>query len=84
MSRRISPLIAFLLLLFCLGLHFTNVATTIDTIRPGQSLTTSNYIQSANGKFRLGFFSTENSTKHYVVIFYTDNTFYMNNIRYED
>jgi hypothetical protein len=32
----------------------------------------------------LGFFSTENSTKHYVVIFYTDNTFYVNNIRYED
>jgi hypothetical protein len=42
-----------------------------DTLRPGQSLTTSlsDYIESAGGGFRLSFYSTENSTKHYVVIY---------------
>jgi hypothetical protein len=62
MSSRISQLF-----LFCLGLQFTN-ATVTDTIRPGQSLTTSEYIQSANGRYKLGFFSQKNSIKYHVGI----------------
>ncbi|KAG2682428.1 hypothetical protein I3760_11G190900, partial [Carya illinoinensis] len=41
-----------------------------DTIRPGQSLTTSETIVSAKGKFELGFFSPANSTRNYVGIWY--------------
>jgi hypothetical protein len=75
MSPVISPLIASLLLLFCLALLYTNATITdSDTIRPGQSLNTSEYIQSANGKYKLGFFSTENSTKYYVATFYSNTT----------
>jgi hypothetical protein len=66
---------ASLPLLFCLAFHFTNATTTIfthtdttDTILPGQSLNTSDSIVSANGSYVLGFFSPENSTKHYLVI----------------
>jgi hypothetical protein len=72
MSCRIPPHIASLPLLFCLALHFTNATfftdSIGDTIRPGQSLNTLEYMESATGSFRLGFFSTENSTKHYVKI----------------
>jgi hypothetical protein len=69
MIRRISPLIASLLLLFCLALHFTNATLFADTILPGQSLNTSDSVVSAERRFGLGFFSPENSTKHYVVIY---------------
>jgi hypothetical protein len=62
MSSRIS-----LLFLFCLGLQFTN-ATVNDTIRPGHLLSTSEYIQSPNGMYELGFFSQGNSTKYHVGI----------------
>ncbi|KAE8125443.1 hypothetical protein FH972_020250 [Carpinus fangiana] len=72
----ISPLIASLPLLFCLAFHFTNATTTTtiafndtDTILPGHSLNTSETILSAERMFRIGFFSPENSTKLYVVIF---------------
>jgi hypothetical protein len=75
MSPIISPLIASLLLLFYLALLFTNATITdSDTIRPGQSLNTSEYILSANGMYRLGFFSTANSTKYYVAIFNSNAT----------
>ncbi|XP_062170588.1 G-type lectin S-receptor-like serine/threonine-protein kinase B120 [Alnus glutinosa] len=74
MSPIISPLIASFLLLFCLALLFTNATITdSDTIRPGQSLNTSESILSANRKYKLGFFSTENS-KYYVAIFYSNTT----------
>ncbi|KAG6637710.1 hypothetical protein I3843_11G192200 [Carya illinoinensis] len=69
MSRRISPFIPTLLLLFCLGLQLANGSVT-DTIGPGQSLTTSETIVSAKGKFELGFFSPANSTRNYVGIWY--------------
>ncbi|KAE8125447.1 hypothetical protein FH972_020254 [Carpinus fangiana] len=69
MIRRISPLFASLLLLFCLALHFTNATLFADTILPGQSLYTSDSVVSAERRFGLGFFSPENSTKHYVVIY---------------
>ncbi|KAB8915433.1 hypothetical protein FH972_026816 [Carpinus fangiana] len=69
MIRRISPLIASLLLLFCLALHFPNATLFLDTIPPGQSLNTSDSVVSAERRFGLGFFSPENSTKHYVVIY---------------
>ncbi|KAG7957766.1 hypothetical protein I3843_11G191700 [Carya illinoinensis] len=69
MSRRISPFIPTLLLLFCLGLQLAKGSIT-DTIRPGQSLTTSETIVSAKGKFELGFFSPANSTRNYVGIWY--------------
>jgi hypothetical protein len=66
---RISPLIASLLLLFCLGFHFTNATTiTGDTIRAGQSLNTLETIESANGMYELGFFSQENSAKYHLGI----------------
>ncbi|KAG6689831.1 hypothetical protein I3842_11G194100 [Carya illinoinensis] len=69
MSRRISPFIPTLLLVFCLGLQLANGSVT-DTIRPGQSLTTSETIVSAKRKFELGFFSRGNSTRNYVGIWY--------------
>jgi hypothetical protein len=65
MSSRIS-----LLFLFCLGLQFT-YATVTDTIRQGQSLNTSDYIQSANGMYKLGFFYQENWTKYHVGIWFS-------------
>ncbi|KAE8125450.1 hypothetical protein FH972_020257 [Carpinus fangiana] len=65
----ISPLIASLLLLFCFGFQFTNATTiTGDTIRAGQSLNTFETIESANGMYKLGFFSQENSAKYHVGI----------------
>jgi hypothetical protein len=64
---------ASLLLLFCLGLHFTNVATTTDTIRPDQSLTTSDYIQSANGKFGL-WVSFQQKTQPSITWLYSTQT----------
>ncbi|KAG6689832.1 hypothetical protein I3842_11G194200 [Carya illinoinensis] len=69
MSRRISPFIPTLLLLFCLGLQLANGSVT-DTIRPSQSLTTTETIVSAKRKFELGFFSPGNSTRNYVGIWY--------------
>ncbi|KAG7957767.1 hypothetical protein I3843_11G191800 [Carya illinoinensis] len=69
MSRRISPFIPTLLLLFCLGLQLANGSVT-DTIRPSQSLTTTETIVSAKRKFELGFFSPANSTRNYVGIWY--------------
>jgi hypothetical protein len=60
---------------FFLALLFTNATVTdSDTIRPGQSLTTSEYILSPYGKYKLGFFSTANSTKYYVAIFNSNAT----------
>ncbi|KAG6689836.1 hypothetical protein I3842_11G194400 [Carya illinoinensis] len=69
MSRTISPLVPAFLLLLCLGLQLANGSVT-DTIGPGQSLTTSETIVSAKGKFELGFFSPGNSTRNYVGIWY--------------
>ena len=73
MISRISPLIAFLLF-FCLGsqsAHTTTNDTVTNTIQPGQSLTTSETIVSANGIFELGFFSPGNSTNYYLGIRYS-------------
>nr|POE76377.1 g-type lectin s-receptor-like serine/threonine-protein kinase [Quercus suber] len=64
MNSRIAPLIAFLLLFFCLGFQSTN-NTVSDTILPGQSLTHPETIVSPNGIFELCFFSPGNSTKYY-------------------
>ncbi|XP_065633225.1 G-type lectin S-receptor-like serine/threonine-protein kinase At1g11300 isoform X2 [Quercus suber] len=64
MNSRIAPLIAFLLLFFCLGFQSTNNTVT-DTILPGQSLTHPETIVSPNGIFELCFFSPGNSTKYY-------------------
>ncbi|XP_059442202.1 thaumatin-like protein 1, partial [Corylus avellana] len=49
---------------FCATLHNTS-----DTISPGQSLNTTETIVSANEIYGLGFFSPENSNKHYLVIY---------------
>lgn len=76
-SISLFPLTASLLLLFFLGLLSTNATISItdsDTIRPGQSLNTSEYILSPYGKYKLGFFSTANSTKYYVAIFNSNAT----------
>ena len=73
MCSRISPLTALLLLFFFLGFQSTNTTTNdtvTNTIQPGQSLTTSETIESANGIFELGFFSPGNSTKYYLRIWY--------------
>ena len=73
MISRISPLITFLLF-FCLGsqsAHTTTNDTVTNTIQPGQSLTTSDTILSANGIFELSFFSPVNSTKYYLGIRYS-------------
>ena len=75
MYGRISPLIAFRLLFFFLGFQFTNTTTNdtvTNTVQPGQSLTTSETIVSANGIFQLGFFSPWSSTKYYLGIWYTN------------
>jgi hypothetical protein len=52
---------------FCLHYNNNINCTTTDTIRPGQSLNTSETIVSANGRYELGFFPTENSTEYYYV-----------------
>ncbi|XP_059442193.1 G-type lectin S-receptor-like serine/threonine-protein kinase SD1-13 [Corylus avellana] len=70
-SSRISPLIASLLLLFCLAFHFTNATITGNTIQAGQSLNTSETIESANGKYKLGFFGQVNSAMFHVGIRFT-------------
>jgi hypothetical protein len=72
----ISPLIAFLPLLFCLAFHFTDAIPT-DFIKynytflPGHSLSTSesDWIRSRQGIYYLGFFPRDkNSAKQYLVI----------------
>ncbi|XP_059442194.1 G-type lectin S-receptor-like serine/threonine-protein kinase B120 [Corylus avellana] len=68
MGRRISLLIASLLLLFCLAFYFTNATITGDFIRAGQSLNTLETIESADGMYKLGFFSQQNSAKYHVGI----------------
>ncbi|KAK4576450.1 hypothetical protein RGQ29_027131 [Quercus rubra] len=71
MISRISPLIVFLLLLFCIRFQSTNTTTNdtvTNTIQPGHSLSTSETIVSTNGIFELGFFTPGNSTKYYLGI----------------
>ena len=71
MISRISPLIVFLLLLFCIRFQSTNTTTNdsvTNTIQPGHSLNTSETIVSTNGIFELGFFTPGNSTKYYLGI----------------
>jgi hypothetical protein len=55
---------------FCLPSSNNIDCTNNDTIRPGQSLNTSETIVSANGRYRLGFFSPKNSTVSYLGIWY--------------
>ncbi|XP_040988195.1 G-type lectin S-receptor-like serine/threonine-protein kinase At1g11300 [Juglans microcarpa x Juglans regia] len=68
MSGRIFLLIACLLLLPYLGFQSTHGIS--NEIHPGQSVTASKTIVSANGMFELCFFSPGNSTKYYVGICY--------------
>ncbi|KAF5478775.1 hypothetical protein F2P56_005307 [Juglans regia] len=68
MSGRIFLLIACLLLLPYHGFQSTHGIS--NEIHPGQSVTASKTIVSANGMFELCFFSPGNSTKYYVGICY--------------
>ncbi|KAM4092622.1 hypothetical protein ACB094_06G054100 [Castanea mollissima] len=54
----------------CLSTNSTTNVTVTNTIKPGQSLTTSDTIVSPNGDFQLCFYSPKNSTKYYLVIRY--------------
>ncbi|XP_031487613.1 G-type lectin S-receptor-like serine/threonine-protein kinase At4g27290 [Nymphaea colorata] len=56
----------FLLLLFCLLQDPLAIAT--DTLLPGQALTGSTRITSADGVFELGYFSLGNPSRYYVGI----------------
>ncbi|KAJ3701155.1 hypothetical protein LUZ61_004860 [Rhynchospora tenuis] len=60
----------YLCLVSCLGI--LSHATTTDTLKPGQSLSTidGSTLVSANGLFELGFFSPGKSSNQYVAIWY--------------
>ncbi|KAF3783386.1 S-locus-specific glycoprotein S13 [Nymphaea thermarum] len=71
----------FLLLLFCL-IH-DHLAIATDTLLPGQALTGSTRITSADGVFELGYFSLGSPSRYYIGIWFkevpTDNVVWVAN-----
>ncbi|KAF8409399.1 hypothetical protein HHK36_005475 [Tetracentron sinense] len=64
--KRFCHLVSLLLFSF----QNFDAATVTDSIKPGQSITSSQTIISAAGKFELGFFSPGSSTNYFMGIWY--------------
>ncbi|KAE8125445.1 hypothetical protein FH972_020252 [Carpinus fangiana] len=58
---------------FCLHYNDNTSCTTTDTIRPGQSLNTSETIVSANGRYELGFFPSQEDYYYVGIRYYEAN-----------